>query len=95
MDNLIFAFLSGMLGGELANYVAKNDKRVELPTLLIYLISFSIVYTISVTFTGIVYLIKGFPIPWKWIGVFSISTSLALSLILFTIKLVRLKFKKQ
>lgn len=89
MDNLFFAFLAGIIGGELATRLAKNDTKIEIPILFVYLISFSTIYSVSFIFTGIVFLLKGFPIPWEGIGIFSILISLTISIILLVIKKVK------
>lgn len=89
MDNLFFAFLAGIVGGELATRLAKNDTKIEIPILFVYLISFTTIYTVSFIFTGIIFLLKGFPIPWDGIGIFSILTSLTITVILLIIKKVK------
>lgn len=86
MDNLFISFIFGMLGGELVNYLEKNNKKIEVPIRLVYLISFAIIYTLSVIFSGIVYLIKKYPIGWESIGISSILISLSISMALFFIK---------
>lgn len=86
MDNLLFAFLAGIIGGELATRLVKDNTRIEIPIPLIYMISFTTIYTISVIFTGVIFLLKGFPIPWSGIGVSSILISLTISVILLFIK---------
>ncbi len=89
VNSLLFAFLAGIIGGELATRLAKNNTKIEIPIQLIYIIIFTTIYTISVIFTGIVFLLKGFPIPWDGIGVYSILISLTISVILLIIKKVR------
>ena len=89
MDKLFFAFLAGIVGGELATRLVKNDKKIEISIPLVYLISFSTIYSVSFIFTGIVFLLKSFPIPWKGIGIFSILISLTISIILLVIKKVK------
>lgn len=53
------------------------------------MISFSTIYTIFVIFTGIVFLLRGFPIPWNGIGISSILISLTISAILLVIQRVK------
>lgn len=86
MDNLLFAFLAGIIGGELATRLVKDNTKIEIPIPLIYMISFTTIYTISVIITGVIFLLKGFPIPWSGIGVSSILISLTISVILLFIK---------
>lgn len=86
MDNLILSVLVELFGGTLEHYLAKNDRKINMPIGLIYMISFSIIYSVSIAFTSIVYFVKGFPIPWKSIGLFSIIISLFISTVLFCLK---------
>ena len=67
----------------------QSHTKIEIPIQLVYMIIFTTIYTISVVFTGIVFLIKGFPIPWSGIGAYSILISLTISVILLIIKKVR------
>lgn len=89
MDNLIISLLFGVLGGEVATYLEKKDRKINLPIRLIYLVSFAIIYNVSMIFTGLVYLLKGFPIPWSSIGIFSILISLSISIALFFLKIIK------
>jgi hypothetical protein len=89
MDNFLFAFLVGIIGGELATRITKNNTKIEVHIPLIYMISFSTIYTIFVIFTGIVFLLRGFPIPWNGIGISSILISLTISAILLVIQRVK------
>lgn len=89
MDNLFFAFIAGIIGGELATRLVKNDTKIKISIPLAYLISFTAIYTVFLICTGIIFLLKGFPIPWGGIGIFSILISLTISVILFIIKKVK------
>lgn len=89
MDNLLVSLLVGILGGEAARYAETNNHKMNIPIRLIYLISFAIFYNICMIFMGIVYLLKGFLIPWGGIAIFSTLISLAISTILFILKKIK------
>lgn len=89
MDNLFISIIFGMLGGELANYLEKNNKKIEVPIRLVYLISLAVIYTLSVIFSAIVYLIKKHPIEWESIDISSTLISLSISIALFFIKFLK------
>lgn len=82
-DNLMFAILCAMIGREIAEYYFKNDKKVNLPFFVIYSLIFSSLFSISLIFFIIAYLIKSYPIPWGGMAIVSLSISLLTVIVVY------------
>lgn len=88
-DNLIFYFLAGLLGNELARYLTEHDRKIKIPFFLLYAVCFSVIYTLALVFTAVVYFINGTEIAWKGIGIFSTAMGLCIALSMFALDKVR------
>ena len=88
-DNLLIYLLSGIFGGELAKYITENNRTIKVPPILLYAVCFSLVYSIAVGFSAIVYLLKGYEMAWKGIGIFSMSVSFVISICIYFLDKIR------
>lgn len=88
-DNLIFYFLAGLLGNEIARYLTRNDRKIKIPFFLLYSVCFTVIYSIAAAFLAVVYFINGTEICWKGVGVFSISVSLCIALSMYILDKIR------
>ncbi|ATD65746.1 hypothetical protein ACFPVS_05155 [Neisseria weixii] len=88
-DNLLIYLLSGIFGGELAKYIAENNRIIKISPILLYAICFSLLYSIAAGFSAIVYLLKGYEIGWKGIGIFSMSVSFVISICIYFLDKIR------
>ena len=91
MENFIIYFLVGMLGTDIANEIAKKDSKVNIPKFVLFSLCFTISYLIGFVFFYLVYLFKGFTVPWQGLGVSCLSISLLFLLMIFILSM----FKKQ
>lgn len=89
MEDLFFYFLVGMVGGDIANDMAKNNKKFKLPIPLIFSISFSTLYVIGLLFFAIVYFLKGYEIPWKNLSIFCLAIAFLISIFIFVLERIR------
>lgn len=88
-DNLIIYLLSGIFGSELAKYIVENNRNIKVPPILLYAVCFSSLYSIAAGFSAIVYLLKGYGIAWKGIGIFSMLISFAITIFLYALDKIR------
>ncbi len=88
-DNFLIYLLSGIFGGGLAKYIVENNRTIKVPPVLLYAICFSLLYSITVGFFTIVYLLKGYEIAWKGIGIFSMSVSFVISICIYFLDKIR------
>lgn len=79
--------VAGILGGDFADWVLKNnaDKRIYIPIFTLSFVLFVWIFFILSAFFGIVYLIKGFFIPWLGLFLASALFSFLVSISLFLI----------
>ena len=90
MEDLFFYFLVGMVGGDIANEIAKKDRKTKIPIQLLFSISFSTIYIIGLIFFSLVYFFRGYKIPWANLGIFCIIIASLIATIIFLLeKLVK------
>lgn len=82
-DNLMFAILCAMVGTDIARYYLKNNRKITLPFFMIYSLVFSSLFSTSLIFFIIVYLIKSHPIPWNGIAIVSLLISLLTVVVMY------------
>lgn len=89
MENIIYAFLAGIFGGEIARHLANKDIEIKIPFFLVYALMFTSVYTVFFIFFLFVYFLKGFSIPWFGLGITSLSVALSVASILWLVGRLR------
>ena len=69
-DNLVVVILIILFGDKFIKFIIDNDRNIPLPFLLIYFILFAVIFHVGLSFFVLVFLIKGFRIPWMslWVG---------------------------
>lgn len=85
MQDLLLSFLVGMVGGDIAHQLAKDNQKIRLtfPILIvIFSVIFSGIYLLGLGFFIVAWLIKGYPILWQQLGVFSLVFAVLVSVLL-------------
>lgn len=89
MQDLLLSFLVGMVGGDIAHQFAQDNRkfRLTLPVLIvIFSVIFSGIYLLGLGFFIVVWLIKGHPILWQQLGIFSLVFALTSLLLMFILE---------
>lgn len=89
MENIIYAFLAGIFGGEIARHLANKDIEIKIPFFLVYALMFTSVYTVFFIFFLFVHFLKGFSIPWFGLGISSLSVAVVVASVLWLVDCVR------
>lgn len=88
-DSLLFYFLIGMLGNDIARHIVSKDKDIKISLFLLFSLIFSTVYITGLLFFVIVYFLAQFSIPWQGLGVFSFAFSFCASLLMWLLQKIR------
>lgn len=84
-DNLIVVILIILFGDKFIKFIIDNDRNIPLPFLLIYFILFAVIFHVGLSFFVLVFLIKGFRIPWMSLCIVSMLISFFSTLVLLLI----------
>lgn len=84
-DNLIVFILIILFGDKFIKFIIDNDRSISLPFLLIYFILFAVIFHVGLPFFVLVFLIKGFHIPWMPLCIVSMLISFFSALVLLLI----------
>lgn len=87
---------AGIVIGEVAGTLAKEDKVIRIPFFILYALCFTAIYTVGAVFFVLVYLAKGFFVPWLGLAVAVMAMSFSVVAVLFVLnQLKRLKNKSK
>lgn len=84
IDLILRSAIAGIVGGEIANWLSGKNRAVKPSFFILYSLCFTTIYSLTILFFYIIYLIKGFLIPWFGLFITSslISFFVSISLIL-------------
>lgn len=82
-DGLIIrSIIAGIVGGELVDWVAGQDRQIKLPFVVIYSLCFTMIYSLTLLFFGVAYFLFDRAIPWAKFSIVVMVISVLISLIL-------------